>query len=241
MPRERYRKSADAERLHQAMGERIRDMAPMAGGATRDEVAELLADQIGNRQAGKDADYMRNRWVWSPEFVPMLVPTAAVHPVKIPSGRTRSRTVGPIVIDINHRGVKQLNEENIRTDFVPPIVIIDGQHRWNDARLDGVKYLHAIVGTLALPAIHAAMLRHEHDTGIPKYSWRYAAVPILSNSRGEKTLLGYSEPAPKECRAEGRVCEYCRHFIADGTRCGLFELLEITPTVKPDAYCRAFV
>lgn len=236
--RERYRKTADAKRLHRALGEHIRDMADMAGGATRREVAELLADQPGNREHGKDVDYMESRWVWSPEFVPMLVPTAAVHPVKIASGRTRSRSVGPIVIDINHRGAKQIDANNVKTDFVPPVVIIDGQHRWNDARIDGVKYMHAIVGTLALPEIHTAMIRHEHDTAIPKYSRRYAAVP---EGRGKKILLGFEETASKDCRTAGTVCEHCRHFNPDGTKCGLFELLEIIPTVKPDSYCKAFV
>jgi len=135
-----------------------RDMTNLSTGATDDDIADLLADQIGNKQSGKNRKRLKKRWVVSPEFTPAYLPVAMLHPVRIPSGRTHSYSVGPIVIEDNFRKVEQ-TDAGQPNGFVPPFVIIDGQHRWADAKARGQKMIRALVGTHARAKVNAALLQ----------------------------------------------------------------------------------
>jgi len=106
----------------------------------------------------RNKDYLQKRWVVSPEFIPMQLPVAMLHPVRIPSGRSHSYSVGPIVIEDNFRKVEQ-TDAGVKNGFVPPFVIIDGQHRWYDARQRGQKMIRALVGVNAMKKINAALLQ----------------------------------------------------------------------------------
>lgn len=144
------------EAYHRKSGHR--DMTDLAGGAERHQIVRLLAAQAGNAEKGKTPEYLEKRWVRSPEFVPMILPVEILHPVRVPPpGESGTRSVGPIVVEINFRNV--FMRENRRfTDFVPRTVIIDGQHRWNEAKLAGEKFIHAIVGTLAVPILNKSLI-----------------------------------------------------------------------------------
>jgi hypothetical protein len=161
--RDRYEKALH-EMLHHAAhthpANSERDMTTYAHGMTAEQVGELLADQPGNK--GRKPDEMQKKWVTSTKFVPMRVPIHAVHPVRVPSGRTKSHTVGPIVVEDNFRGKEQILAGDIHPDgFIPPTLIIDGQHRHNDAKNAGETHINALVGEKAVPKILGAMLQHE--------------------------------------------------------------------------------
>lgn len=160
MPATVYEKSV-REMIHHAYHKHgnndVRDMTPFAGGMTAEEVAVLLADQPGNKEAGKDIDYLRGRWIRSENFVPMTLPIDQVFPVKIPSGRTESQTVGPIIVEINFRKISQIGQDGKENGFVPPTLDIDGQHRWYDAKKNGQKEIQALVGDLAVPELKKKM------------------------------------------------------------------------------------
>lgn len=143
-----------------------RDMTHFSRGATRHDVAQLLADQVGNR-GKKDLEYLENRWTRSEHFVPMELPTEILHPVRIPSGRTRSHSVGPLVVEINFRNVEQ-TDAGEPNGFVPPYVVIDGQHRWYTAQQTGQPTIHAIVGVLAIPLVTAELLKWAQRQGAKK-------------------------------------------------------------------------
>lgn len=148
-----------------------RDMSNYSGGMTDDEVVRLLEDQKGNRNKGNDGARLRKRWVRSDEFIPMVLPTAMLYPVRIPSGKTKSFTTGPIVIEDNFRGVEQSNAGE-KNGFIPPYLIIDGQHRWLDALHAGQKTMRCLVGVDAVPKVHAELLRRasagDFDTDVCK-------------------------------------------------------------------------
>lgn len=225
-----------------------RDMSNYATGMTDNEVVRLLADQKGNRARGNTEKRLRDRWVRSEKFVPMVLPTDMVWPVRIPSGKTKSFTTGPIVVEDNFRGVAQVDPEHGgRTDFVPPWLIIDGQHRHAAAQVAGQKTMHCLVGINAVPKIHTELLRRadtgELDTDVDRLRRIFIGrlERYTKTETGARAVLEYVEPAPPECLIAGTVCEYCRHFISKGTKCGLFQLLDIPAAVKPDAYCTAFV
>ena len=134
-----------------------RDMTHFAGGMTAHDVGLLLADQIGNR-GKKDYDYLKNRWVRSSEFVPMELPVEILYPVRVPSGRTKSFSTGPLVVEVNFRGVEQ-TDAGKPNGFTPPYVIIDGQHRWYTARQSGQELIHTVVGLRAIPLVVAELLK----------------------------------------------------------------------------------
>lgn len=137
---------------------KMRDMSNYAGGMTDDEVVMLLADQKGNKKHGDQSKRLRERWVRSEEFVPMILPVDLCYPVRVPSGRTKSYSTGPIVIENNFRNVEQ-SDAGVKNGFIPPWLVIDGQHRWYQAKLSGQKTIRAVVGIDAVGKIHAAMLR----------------------------------------------------------------------------------
>jgi hypothetical protein len=176
--------------------------------------------------------------VVSDEFQPMVLPTAMLYPVRIPSGKTKSFTVGPLIVEDNFRGVEQ-SDAGVKNGFIPPWLVIDGQHRWLDAINAGQKTMHCLVGVNAVPKIHAELLKWaaagKFEDKPPR---KYGKAP---EETGPRKTLEYIDPAPEECLTAGTVCEHCRHFVSRGTTCGLFQLLDVSAAVKPDAYCNAFV
>lgn len=224
-----------------------RDMTPLANGATAEQVADLLADQAGNRERGKTRDSLKAKWITSDKFVPMTLPTDLLQPVDIPGKRDKpSRTVGPIVLEANFRGREQ-EHDGTYNGKVPPVFIIDGQHRHAEALAAGQPTMRCLVGVKAVSKIHAEMIRREHDrrkgrTGdVDKLCrllnvQRYDRDPTLTIDR---STFHYTEPASEECRTEGRVCDHCAHYAAG--KCGLFTAMKIPDSVEPDAYCIAFV
>jgi hypothetical protein len=88
----------------------------------------------------------------------MELPVEILYPVRIPSGRTKSFSTGPIVVEVNFRSVEQ-TDAGKPNGFVPPYVIIDGQHRWYTARAAGQETIHAVVGLLAVPLVVAELLK----------------------------------------------------------------------------------
>lgn len=213
-----------------------RDMSYLAAGATAQDIARLLDDQEGNRGKGK-LEHLKSRWIASDDFRPTILPVKMLHPVRIPSGRTKSFSTGPIVVELNFRNVEQ-TDAGEPNGFIPPYLIIDGQHRWAEAAANGQEYIHTLVGDKALPRINADLIRW---TALTRRAAERYAAPLRKNGAGQLTLLGYQEPAPADCIRAGTVCEHCEHFRSHGTECELFRLLEISPRVKPDAYCRAYV
>ena len=185
--RSRYTKSLHEmiqHAYHQHASNAVRDMTHFEHGMSAEDVAKLLADQPGNK--GKTADEMRKKWVASEKFVPMKVPVQAVHPVRVPTGRTESKTVGPIVIDDNFRGVEQLNSGS--SGFKPQTLIIDGQHRHNDAKNRGEQWMNAVVGEKAVPKVNAAMIRLGMEGKLP--SERSGDVEKLSRRLCRPVVAG---------------------------------------------------
>jgi hypothetical protein len=140
----------------------VRDLTPFSvRGMSAEDVGKLLADQPGNRKRGKSASGMQKRWVVSQHFLPMQIPLMAVQPVRIPSGETESHTVGPIIVEANegHRPQLDGRRNDAKTGRVPPVIVIDGQHRWEDAAQEGREWIQALVGDKALPRLNGAVLR----------------------------------------------------------------------------------
>lgn len=235
----------------------VRDMSNYASGATGDEIGRLLADQHGNK--GRDPEELKAKWVTSENFVPMTVPTEAVHPVRVPSGNSHSKTVGPIVIEDNFRNVEQKDGHNEEGNgFIPATVIIDGQHRWFDAMQAKQPTIQAIVGEKAIPKINRMVLRHRMQERFRRsgdvqklsllLSAEYSPAVIEQNATlaepdaDKRTeLLGFVNVASPECRAAGRVCEHCAHWRYNPGTCGLFKILGLPDHVAPDSYCEAFI
>lgn len=151
-----------------------RDTTNYSTGMTDDEVVALLVDQVGNRKKENAAERLRTRWVRSAEFVPMILPTAILYPVRIPSGRTESFTTGPLVVEDNFRNVEQ-TDAGKPNGFFPPYVIIDGQHRWLTALQSGQETMRCLVGVDAVPKVHAALLAWAG--AVPKKKKRRYADP----------------------------------------------------------------
>lgn len=182
---------------------RLRDIGTLSRGATDEQVADLLVDQAGNKEAGKSREYLRKRWITSTRFVPMIVPTAIVEPVRIPKASdSPSRTTGPIVVELNFKSHEQQDADGKKRGFIPSVIIIDGQHRHDEAFNRGQEFMHAIVGDKAIATVVAETFRwyalgakgaERDDTailqGIEKHSRKYAAFIESEHPRDESGMF----------------------------------------------------
>lgn len=83
--------------------------------------------------------------VVSDTFHLMKIPINSVRPIG-PRHITRSRSVGPIIVDVN----LEVNCELLYEQKPSPIIIIEGKHRWIDAKERGERQIQAWVGERAM-------------------------------------------------------------------------------------------
>lgn len=218
---------------------RVRDISTLSRGATAEQVADLLEDQAGNKEAGKSREYLMKRWVTSERFIPILVPTAILEPVRIPKpSDSISRTVGPLVVELNFKAHEQQNADGKKRGFIPPVIIIDGQHRHDEAFNRGQDFIHAIVGEKAVPTVIAEMFRwyalgadrRTSDLEPAKHSRRKYARPQATKI--DRSAFLYMEPSDDNREfAQCGTCffwasEKCKihgeRRIAASESCGLY-------------------
>jgi hypothetical protein len=109
---------------------------------TADEIAELLAEQHGNK-GKKTAEQLKDKWITSKLFIRQIIPVNApvgASPVK---EGDYSHSTGPIIVDRGKPGY-------------PELFIIDGKHRQAEARARGEREIDAWVGKEALPLLGCA-------------------------------------------------------------------------------------
>jgi len=109
----------------------------------------LVREDAPIRQGGK---HWGSRWMDSDKFHLLDVPLDAIdwnpgHMQKI-AGHPPARTQGPIVIDSNHRKVGYTDDRGL-----PRTIVLDGQHRLQEARQRGDKTIQAWVGEKAVPHV----------------------------------------------------------------------------------------
>lgn len=128
---------------------------------TGNQVAVILADQHGNRLAnrghGVSPGYMKNKWIVSEKFVLMKLPIWLVSPYKWVSPKDPSHSSGPIIVDANKRGSKlRLGSFGSSLD----VMIIDGKHRYYQARRAGKKEIEAYVGDKVVDLVREIIDRY---------------------------------------------------------------------------------
>ncbi len=133
----------------------------IGGSMTRDQVADLLAEQHHNKLQGRTPEQMAEKWIASDNFVRMEIPIDAVSPATaVPEGAA-SRSTGPIIVDANRTGMG-------RTEggygAPAPVLILDGKHRHAQAKREGRKTITAMVGEKAVPHIERAIGEHREQS-----------------------------------------------------------------------------
>jgi hypothetical protein len=125
-----------------------RDGGGNAATMTGDDVARVLADQFGNKEKGRDQDSLKSKFISSDKFELMTVPVDLLRPyVQQPKiddnyAEKASRSSGPIIVDANKTGHYGYTDEHGAPDFL----ILDGQHRHNEAQHRGDETIQAYVG-----------------------------------------------------------------------------------------------
>ncbi len=139
------------------------DLTYLSQGATADDVADVLQRQEGNQ--GKDRDELKAKWVRSKYFTPMALPPDILQPVRVPRHDDHgSATKGPIIVEDNFRRVEQKEEVAGKSStrpngFIPETVVIDGQHRHEEALERGQAVIQCVVGDQAMPKILRELVR----------------------------------------------------------------------------------
>jgi hypothetical protein len=123
---------------------------------TKDNVADILAAQPGNKE--KSRDYLLDRWVASDSFYLMTIPLISVGIATVSKPKRLSSTQGPIVVDMNQADIPISNGTS---GPQPRVLVLDGKHRWFEANKRGDKYIRAFVGEKAKPYIEKSIQNYE--------------------------------------------------------------------------------
>lgn len=158
------------------------------GSLTKKDVGQILASQHFNKEAGKSAEQMEEKWVASETFTEMEIPLSAVAPATAVKSGAKSLSTGPIIVDKNITGMGRTEGS---FGEPAPVLILDGKHRHEQARLEGKKTIKAFVGDKAKPHVEHLMKVHEQKQAeISLAVSEYMSSQNGSSLRGLKAALG---------------------------------------------------
>ena len=135
------------------------------------DVAQILADQPGNRKLENDASYLKDHWITSTVFqlVPIRCSFVGVSKKK-PADHSTSND--PIIVELNINQVgREVYSDEGGHGQVPDLLVIDGQHRWYEAQDDGRLTMDAYVGDVALSIIQQKWNQFAQQVGPPLRSF----------------------------------------------------------------------
>lgn len=124
---------------------------------TAEDIAEFVFEAAEEKQQPflyQMPNDWRNKWLKSKNFVLMSLPiTCAALPTqpKDPEWvltRIHAKADHPIVVDVNKNKIGKAS-----TGFIPPVVVLDGKHRFKAASLRGDSHILAWVGEEAVDLI----------------------------------------------------------------------------------------
>lgn len=109
-----------------------------------------LAQTITGDQVRATLDPFPVDVVISENFQLMEIPVNCVQPI---GGRylSHSYSIGPIVVDVN----RDLSSELLYQNKLGSVIVIEGKHRWLDAKHRGDRTIHAWVGDLAIKELRS--------------------------------------------------------------------------------------
>lgn len=129
--------------------------------ATAQEVAEFVfaaADEKNNPFLYLMPEEWKQKWLPSKKFVLMNMPIACAALPTQPRDeewvltRIHAKATHPVVVDMNKNGVGKAS-----VGFVPPVIVLDGKHRFKAAALRGDSHILAWVGEDAVKEIQAQL------------------------------------------------------------------------------------
>lgn len=137
---------------------------------SRRGVAKILASQYGNSRAGLDANYLEDLWVASDYFTLQPIYLDAVASRLAAAKESPSMTRAPIIVDYNQREVFRLEDADGTYGTPPDVIVLDGNHRWHEAKRRGNDQIMAYVGDQAQDFIDKySTQRAELDQAIARY------------------------------------------------------------------------
>lgn len=160
---------------------------------SKDDVADLIANQHHNKDKNLDRESIQDKWIKSDTFTLMEIPIDIAKPASQVKEGDTSKSSGPIVVDKNKTGLgRHLGMYGAPADFL----ILDGKHRHNEAVKAGKKTIQAYVGDKAKKDIESIInKRNEEKKELSEHVKKFFD---LSNTSPGGSLSKIRTMLPKE-------------------------------------------
>jgi hypothetical protein len=111
---------------------------------SKNDVATILSKQYFNKKNYNfTAGYLSNKWVSSESFELRTIDINSVDVIVDVAENQLTRSIGPIIVDYNKNRIPY---KFSKCNNISDIIILDGKHRWTEAKNRGERTIQAYIG-----------------------------------------------------------------------------------------------